>query len=98
MASSGDIDEEADTRRSEANTETLSKAEARPVQAALTKELDEVIALRSTKDLLGWLENNRMLINSLPPDWKILLKDSYQKAFIDIQAQEKLDGKNADRP
>lgn len=94
LASSGDITEEADTRRQEENGEVLTKAEARPVFEALIKELREIVATeRSSEALLAWASENRALYMALPLGSRNEVKKEYEEELANITALEKADGK-----
>jgi hypothetical protein len=99
QASSGDMNEEADLQiqTNLANTvERLSKAEARPLEEALRKEMNEVVTVdRSSKALANWWKDNRDNLAMLPLDWFAMIKKDCADEGRKLQANEEADKKNA---
>lgn len=92
LASSGDVDEEADMRRQDNHLTTLSKKDARPLFDALTKELRDTSGNNNPADLIDWASDNRDLLAQLPVDWKDELRREYAVALDTAKASEKIDG------
>ncbi len=93
-ASSGDVSEEADLhdQNQYGAGDRLSKAEARPVYEALTKEMRAVVAEeRDYTKLADWWSANREQLNMLPVDWHLQIKEQYAREYKVLKATENLD-------
>lgn len=92
LASSGDIEEEADMRDQDSwNTLRLSKAEAREVHAEMEKGLRNAALTENSETVGEWWQENKDAIATLPKDWHIKLRTDYENTWKELRAKEKLD-------
>ena len=94
QASSGDTSEEADLQDQglSANLNRLPKGEARPLEAALRKEMEAVAA--ETRDhlaLASWWRENIEQLRMLPADWFLLIKNDCAELGKGLKAGEVID-------
>ncbi len=91
QASSGDVSEEADLQGGQ-SSERLTKADARPLEEALRKEMYAVEKEdRSSESLATWWRDNIEQINVLPLDWFHMLKRDYADTWKKLKALEDAD-------
>lgn len=86
LASSGDVAEDADHQ-----TVILTKAQVKElgVWEKLETSLREIGQRGTREDLKGWNDEHSVLVESLPPDYIVMLRQEYKHAQIDVQAREK---------
>lgn len=94
LASSGDVQEEADMRSQDDFTKTvLSKKEARPLFEALQKEMRSIVQEQNSDSLLGWASDSRDQVHQLPREWQDMIREEYMRELATIKAAENMDGK-----
>lgn len=97
LASSGDTQEEADLLDQSREGLRLSKAEARGTFEKMQKGLRDAAKGRDHEALSDWWLANKEVIETLPKDWFLTLKNEYAETYRDLKAQAQLDGmSNAD--
>ncbi|MBO6901402.1 MAG: ERF family protein [Rhizobiaceae bacterium] len=92
LASSGDTQEEADLLDQSREGLRLSKAEARGTFEKMQKGLRDAAKGRDHDALSDWWLANKEVIETLPKDWFLTLKNEYAETYRDLKAQAQLDG------
>jgi hypothetical protein len=91
QASSGDMSEEADLK-SQAPSERLPKADAKPLYEALQREMRAIESeSRDSNEMANWWKENFEQINQLPVDWFHGLKKEYADTWKKLKANEDAD-------
>lgn len=85
LASSGDTAEDADAYALDIK---LSKAEARKIHERLTNELREFGETGVDGDLDKWADTNSVLLEAMPNDWSIELRNEYKQAALLIKDRQ----------
>lgn len=91
MASSGDMQEEADLIDNSRGGTRLSKAEARPIDKQLREEMREVEKGRDHEALAKWWSSSKERLDVLPMDWFLKMKQEYGDTWKELKAAADLD-------
>lgn len=86
LASSGDLAEDADAQNYDIQ---LTKAQARDIYESLTSELRDFAVSGVRDDLIQWHDRNKVLIEAMPNDWNIMLRNEFKQAQVAIKLREK---------
>lgn len=91
LASSGDIQEEADMRDQEREGMRLSRADARAMYSELQQGLRDAAAGRDHEAVAEWWSRERDRLSTLPKDWFLGIKKEYADTWTVLKAQADLD-------
>lgn len=95
MASSGDVDTEADLNNQDmVEGMRLGKEAARELEKELRRGMKDAIDSRDSKRLAKWGFENKSKIQTLPKDWHIKMQNDYAEemdALKAIEAADKID-------
>lgn len=91
MASSGDMQEEADLMDNSRENLRLSRADARPLSSELEKGLREAAKGADYTVVAAWWQDNKEKIEILPKDWYLTIKSEYAETYKSLKAQADLD-------
>lgn len=87
LASSGDTAEDADSHSFDV---TLPKAAARDLHEKMVEELRRYAKeCPDEKHLKEWYDKNHVLIEAMPDDWTVYLRNEYHQALLAIKARDK---------
>lgn len=86
LASSGDLAEDADSQNYDIK---LTKAQARDVHESLMRDLQEFATEGTKQDLMDWSDKNKVLLDAMPNDWAVFLRNEFKQAQIAIQIRER---------
>ena len=91
LASSGDMQEEADLLDNSREGMRLSKADARKLYDDLTKELREVAGTKDHVAVADWWKSSRERLDALPKDWFLTIKNECGEIGRTLKAEADLD-------
>lgn len=86
LASSGDLAEDADAQNYDIK---FSKAEGRKIYDNLNQELGEFTTSGTHEELLNWAGKNKILLDAMPNDWTVFLRNEYKQAEVAIRMRER---------
>lgn len=96
LASSGDVQDEADMLEQSREGMRLSKAGANELYESLQKEMREIVLGTDHKALKAWWIENSHRTETLPKDWFITLKTEFISEGKRLKAEAELDAKTSD--
>lgn len=97
LASSGDMQEEADMRDQEREGMRMSKTDARTLFAELQNGLRDAAKGRDHEAVAEWWAKERDRLSMLPKDWFLGIKKDYGETWTDLKAQAYLDRMSNDK-
>lgn len=91
LASSGDAQEEADMMDQSREGMRMSKADARDTFKKLTDELRKEAQGRDHLAVAEWWQRSKPILDTLPKDWFLMVKNEYAETYTALKASADLD-------